>query len=161
MKTEIICLGKLKETYLKEASAEYEKRLGPYIKLTITELKEERLHGEGLSAEKKVIEVEGNRLLSAAEKINGKPYLIALDSKGKKYDSEGFAKIFMDQAQEGFDSIVFFIGGSLGLSDEVRKKARLVLSFSDLTFPHQLMRVILLEQIYRAQKINSGETYHK
>jgi 23S rRNA (pseudouridine1915-N3)-methyltransferase len=157
---EIICIGKLKEAYLREASAEYEKRLAPYTKLKVTELREERQKGEGPAAEAAVAKAEGERLLAAASSVKGS-FVVALDSRGKKTDSEGFAEVIREAEMSGKGRTVFLIGGSLGFSDEVRKNADILLSFSDMTFPHQLMRVILLEQIYRAFKIMRGEKYHK
>jgi len=158
MNIEIICIGSLKEPYLKEAEAEYLKRLTPYCKVGVTELRESRLpKNAGAAEEEAVRRSEGEALLAAAEK----GYLIALDPRGKQQPSEKFAGTIQKLATDGKSTLIFLIGGSLGLPETVRGKADAVLSFSEMTFPHQLMRIILLEQIYRAQKIMRGETYHK
>ena len=149
MNVTILCIGKLKEKYWQDAAAEYIKRLGRFCRLTVTELSESRSD----SAEE-----ESRELLS---KLPKGAFVIALDVKGRRMDSEGFAKKISELALEGKSDICFVIGGSNGFDDTVRSAAGLRLSFSDLTFPHQLMRVILLEQIYRAFKINAGEKYHK
>jgi 23S rRNA (pseudouridine1915-N3)-methyltransferase len=155
---DILCVGTLKEKYLKEATAEYTKRLSAYCNLGIREVKESPLLGSGAAAEATVINAEGDALLEA---VNERSYLIALDVQGKTLSSEAFAYKLNTLALEGRSHVSFLIGGSLGISNRVREQAQLRLSFSAMTFPHQLMRVILLEQIYRAFKINRGETYHK
>ena len=151
-------MGKLKEKYWIEAVKEYSKRLGGYCDLEILEIKESRLHGSGQAQEEKVKEEEGKDILS---KVSDSAYVITLEIKGKKLSSEGLAEKINTLALEGKGEIVFIIGGSLGLSQEVSKRANFKLSFSDMTFPHQMMRIILLEQIYRSFKIIKGETYHK
>ena len=159
MNIEIICIGNLKEKYWKAAVEEYSTRLSSYAKIRITEIKESPLpKNAGTSEEKKVKDTEGKTALS---RIKDRSYVIALDIKGKTMSSEKFAEKIETLAVSGKSSIVFIIGGSLGLSEEVLKKADMRLSFSEMTFPHQMMRVILLEQIYRGFKINSNETYHK
>jgi len=161
MNIEIICVGSLKEPYLKSAESEYIKRLSVYCKIMVTELREERLpQRAGPAEEESVRALEGEALLAAAGKHEG-AYVFALDMRGGQLTSEKFADRFGELALTGKSNVVFLIGGSLGLSGAVRKKADYVLSFSEMTFPHQLMRVILLEQIYRAQKILRGEPYHK
>ena len=161
MNIEIICIGTLKETYLREAVGEYLKRITPYCKTRVTELRESRLPRDaGASEEEAVRRREGEALLSAAKKLNG-AYIFALDSRGKQLSSEKFAEKTQKLTLEGKSTLVFLIGGSLGLPEEVRREADKVLSFSEMTFPHQLMRLILLEQLYRAQKILRGEPYHK
>ena len=154
----IICVGKLKEKYWEAAVAEYMKRLGAYCSISVIEVKEERLPANASAAdEMNVTEAEGRALLSRVSKGD---YVIALDVKGKELSSEEFAEKIRDIA---FTHPVtdLIIGGSLGLSDEVKQRADLKMSFGRITLPHQLARVVLLEQIYRAFKINAGETYHK
>ena len=158
MKIDIICVGKLKEKYWTEAAAEYSKRLSSYCSLSVTEIKEARLQGTGTAYEEQVKELEGEDILS---KIPDGSYVITLEVKGKRMSSEDFADKINSLGLSGRSDLVFVIGGSLGLSPAVSKRADLKLSFSDMTYPHQMMRIILLEQIYRAFKINRGETYHK
>lgn len=154
----IICIGKLKEKYWEAASSEYIKRLGAYCAVETVELKEDKLPANPSPAdEQKVIENEGAAIL---QKINRSDLVIALDIKGKELASGELAKQ-IEKASFTHSTIDFIIGGSLGLSDEVKKRADLRLSFGKITLPHQLARVVLLEQIYRAFKINAGEVYHK
>ena len=161
MNIEIICIGNLKEPYLRDAEKEYLKRLTPYCKVSVTELREERLPKDaGAAEEENVRKKEGEALINAAEK-KGSAYVFALDMRGAGKTSEKFAENIQEIAGRGKSTIVFFIGGSLGLSKTVRERADAVLSLSGMTFPHQLTRVILLEQLYRAQKILRGEPYHK
>jgi len=161
MNIEIICIGSLKEHWLKEAEREYKKRLSVYVKVKTTEISEKKLpKNPSLADEEIVRESEGKALLHSAEKLGG-AFLIALDMRGKQFSSEGFAKKIDELGLSGKSTLVFLIGGPLGLSEEVRKKADIVLSFSDMTFPHQMMRIIFLEQLYRAQKILRNEPYHK
>jgi len=159
MNISIICIGKLKERYLQEAVSEYSKRLKNYCKLKIVELKETKL---SLNAGEKEIEAvkssEGKEILS---RLGENTFVIALEIKGERMDSEKFAKKIERLGNDGKSDISFVIGGSLGLSREVSARANYRLSFSDMTFPHQMMRVILLEQIYRCFKINKNEPYHK
>ena len=160
MNIEIICVGKLKERYWQDAADEYIKRLGRFAKVTVTELPEERLRGTSAADEAAVIKAEGEEIL--AKLLPGpQSYIIALAVNGRRLTSEGLAEKIAGLALEGKSRVAFVIGGSLGLSGEVLKAADMQLSFSDFTFPHQLMRVILLEQVYRAFKINANETYHK
>ena len=158
MNINVICIGKLKEKYWTEACGEYLKRLSSYCSIKVTELREARQSGEGASAEALVVEQEGRSIL---EKIGPRDYVIALAVKGKRLSSEGLAEKINALALEGRSDVCFVIGGSLGLSREVMERADYSLSFSDMTFPHQMMRVILLEQIYRSFKIIRGEAYHK
>lgn len=159
MNIKIIAMGKLKEKYLKDAVNEYMKRLRIYAKIEIIELADEK-EVENISI--KDIEViknkEGIKILG---KIKERDYVILLDVEGKKISSEDLAKKLGDLSLKGKSNLAFIIGGSNGVSEEVRSKANFKLSFSKMTFPHQLMRVILLEQIYRGFKINKGEPYHK
>lgn len=159
MNIQVICIGKLKEKYWEDAIKEYSKRLKRFANLEIVELKEARLP-ENASAkdEEKVKQLEGEEILA---KIKKGTYVITLEIKGKELSSEELAKKFADLALEGKGDIALVIGGSLGLSPEVSQRADFKLSFSKMTFPHQMMRVVLLEQIYRSFKINNNETYHK
>ena len=159
MKITIFCVGKLKERYWQDAIAEYSKRLSRYDKLEIIEVSDEKAP-ETMSAaqEAAVMEKEGQRILKY---IRDDMYVVALAIQGKTYTSEGLAQMLEKKALNGVSHIAFVIGGSLGLSPEVLNRAEEKISFSAMTFPHQLMRVILLEQIYRAEKINHHEPYHK
>ena len=154
----IICVGKFKEKYWEAASAEYMERLGAYCSVSVTEVKEEKLPAHASRAEEEnVIVKEGKSIL---DKIGAGDHVIALDIGGRELSSEDLAAKI---AEISFTSstIDFIIGGSLGLSREVKQRASLRLSFGKITLPHQLARIVLLEQIYRAFKINAGETYHK
>jgi len=154
----IIAVGRIKEKYLTDALAEYRKRLTRYIRLEIRETADEPCP-EGLSAANaaNVRRREGERLLQQADE---RDYLVTLEIAGSERDSPEFAAFLAERARHG-GSVTFVIGGSLGLSQEVRQRAEQSLSLSRLTFPHQLTRLLLLEQIYRACRINSGEPYHK
>lgn len=159
MQIQIITVGKLKENYLKQGLAEYEKRLKPYAKVKITELKDEPTPQQATEKEERQIKtIEGERILA---KIPADGFVIALDLRGKALTSEQLAQTINEQMIYGTKSLVFIIGGSLGLSEEVLSRSDLRLSFGKLTYPHQLMRLILVEQIYRAFKIIRGEPYHK
>lgn len=159
MNVTIIAVGKLKEKFFGDAAEEYIKRIGRFAKIKIVQLNDLKIADNASTAqERDVIEKEGRDILS---KIAPSQYVVALCVEGKRLSSIDFAKKLSSLALEGKSDIVFVIGGSLGLSDEVKERANLRLSFSDMTFPHQLMRVILLEQIYRAFKINANEAYHK
>ena len=159
MNITILCVGKIKEKYLKDALSEYEKRLSKYCKFRIVEVPDEECAENASDAEiRNVKRKEGEKLLG---KISSSSYVISLEIKGKKKDSVTFAKDLQKLMVNGVSDIVFVIGGSVGLSEEVSNRANEKLSFSDMTFPHQLMRVILSEQIYRAERIMNGEPYHK
>jgi len=160
MTIEILCVGKLKEKYWQDAAAEYSKRLGRFCTLKITELPEVRLQGSSAADEAAVIEAESKALLARLDKGSAS-YCFALAIKGKSLTSEELAEKTAALTLSGKSRIVFVIGGSLGLSKELLDACDMKLSFSAMTFPHQLMRVVLLEQIYRAFKINAGESYHK
>lgn len=159
MKITIICVGKVKEKFYRDAVAEYEKRLNKYCKLEILEVADERTP-EGVSRvqEEQIKAKEAQRIL---EKLKDDAYVCTLEIGGKKLSSEGLADWMEKLAVGGVSHIAFIIGGSLGLHESVCRRAGLHLSFSDMTFPHQLMRVILTEQIYRAFRIISREPYHK
>jgi len=159
MNISVICIGKLKEKYWTDAIQEYGKRLSKYCSLTINELKEEKLPDNPSKAEEiNVKEAEGKNIL---KQIKSNTYVIALEIQGKELTSEALAEKMQTLAIDGKSDVAFIIGGSLGLSDEVLARADFRLSFSKMTFPHQMMRVILLEQIYRSFKIIKNETYHK
>lgn len=159
MNITIIAVGKLKEAYWREAVAEYSKRLSHYCKLTIVELPDEQTPDHASAAlTAQIIDREGERILRA---VPQKSYLIALAIEGKTFDSISFANKLSDLALAGSSDFTFVIGGSLGLSSAVLNRADMRLSFSQFTFPHQLMRIILLEQIYRAFRIQNHEPYHK
>jgi len=159
MNISIITIGKLKEKYLKQGIDEYLKRLSSYAKIEIIELADEKAP-ENLSEieMEQVKEKEGERILS---KISDDTHVIALAIEGKMKSSEQLAKDLDQLATYGKSKVAFVIGGSLGLSNTVMKRANDSLSFSKMTFPHQLMRLILVEQVYRAFRINRGEPYHK
>lgn len=159
MKIKIICVGKIKEKYLKDAIDEYKKRLSRFAQIEITELNDERIPDNPSKAEMDIVlKKEGDKIL---EKIGPSDYLITLCVEGKNLSSEELADKVSDICLMGSSTITFVIGGSLGIREDIKSLSKLRLSFSRMTFPHQLMRVILLEQIYRAFKINSNEEYHK
>ena len=148
----IITVGQLKEKYLKDAIEEYLKRLQKYTKIQIIELKD-----QGLVEEEKAIQLEGETIL---KHINEKDYVITLEIEGELIDSIGFSKK-LEKLEMEYSDICFIIGGSYGLAEVIKERAKWHLSFSKMTFPHQLFRVILLEQIYRSYKIRNHEKYHK
>lgn len=155
----LVAVGKIKEPYLTAAVGEYSKRLSSYTRLEVIQVPDEKCPEHLSDASKiQVTEKEGRQILSH---IQGKDYVITLEIKGKRMTSEEFASHMEMLRSTGRSEITFVIGGSLGLSREVSERADLKLSFSDMTFPHQLMRVILLEQIYRSYKIAKHEPYHK
>ena len=159
MNINIICVGKLKEKYLSDACKEYIKRISRFSKVSVFELSDEPASDKMSRAEEEaVINKEGARIL---EKIGAGDYVIALCVEGKQMSSPEMATHLSKCFLEGKSTITFVIGGSLGLSPDVKKRSNYNLSFSKMTFPHQLMRVILLEQIYRCFKINANESYHK
>lgn len=159
LRVTVICIGSLKERYWRDACAEYEKRLGAFCKLSIVELAEERIADSPSAAQiAQVLEAEGKRILA---KIPAGAAVVPLCIEGKELSSPALASTFDKYANEGKSDIVLIIGGSHGLSDAVKERASLRLSMSPMTFPHQLARVMLLEQIYRAFQISSGGKYHK
>ena len=159
MQITIISVGKLKERYLIEGINEYKKRLSAYTKVQLIEVNDEKAPENLSPAEMEILkQKEGERILNH---IKDDQYVIALAIEGKSYNSEELAKEIDNLITYGKSNIAFVIGGSLGLSNQVTNRADLLLSFSKMTFPHQLMKLILLEQIYRAFKINRGEPYHK
>ena len=159
MRVTIVCVGKLKEKYWKDAIAEYSKRLSRYMKLEIIELADEKAP-ESMSPaqEAEVLEKEGQRIL---KHIREDAFVTALAVEGKMLSSEELAAFMEKKEVGGISHMVFVIGGSLGLSPAVMQRADFALSFSRMTFPHQMMRVVLLEQVYRAERIRRNEPYHK
>ncbi len=159
MNITVVSVGKLKEKYLKDGIAEYSKRLSRYCSLNLIEVADEKAP-ENLSDNDmiQVKEREGERIL---KHVKDSMYVIALNLDGKMHTSEQFADKLEKLSLQGNSQIVFIIGGSLGLSDGVLGRSNEKISFSKMTFPHQLMRLILLEQVYRAFKINRNEPYHK
>ena len=159
MKITVLCVGKLKEDFYRKAVLEYEKRLSRYCKLTILEVGDEKTPDFASAAlESQIKEKEGERLL---KKIPEDAYVIALDIRGEELDSVQLSHRIEELGVNGKSNIVFLIGGSLGLSGPVLARADSKFSFSKLTFPHQLMRVIVLEQLYRSYRIMRHEPYHK
>ena len=159
MRITILCVGKIKEKFYSDAVAEYAKRLSKYCKLEIVEVPDEKTpDGASALVEEQIKEKEGKRIL---EKIKEDAFVCTLEIAGKRLTSEGLATWMEKLAVSGTSHIVFVIGGSLGLHSSVQKRSNMGLSFSDMTFPHQLMRVILTEQIYRAFRIINREPYHK
>lgn len=159
MKITLIAVGKIKERYFEDAIREYSKRLSRYCRLEIIQVADEKTPDGAIEAlEEQIKEKEGRRIL---DQIREGAYVIALAVEGKQLDSLELAARMERLAVEGKSQLVFLIGGSLGLSKEVMRRADFALSFSAMTFPHQLMRVILLEQIYRSFRIRAGEPYHK
>lgn len=159
MKITLVTVGKIKEKYFEQAIAEYSKRLSRYCKLDIVQVADEKTPDKaGEALEHQIKEKEGDRILA---QIKDGAYVIALAIEGRMLDSEELAGRIDSLGIGGVSQIVFIIGGSLGLSGRVLARADEKLSFSKMTFPHQLMRVVLLEQIYRGYRIISGEPYHK
>ncbi len=148
----IICVGKIKEKYLQQAISEYQKRLTKYTKLKIIEVAD-----EGIAEKNKVLSIEENRINRF---IDNKDYVIVMSIEGDQLNSVEFSNKLMSIYNNHSD-ICFIIGGSYGLSPNIKKRANFTLSFSKMTFPHQLFRIILLEQLYRSYKISNNESYHK
>ena len=159
MKITLVTVGKIKEKFFEDAIKEYSKRLSRYCKLEILQVADEKTpEGASEAVELQIKEKEGQRILSL---IRDDAYVIALAIEGKMLDSEELAERIEKLGVSGISQIVFVIGGSLGLSAQVMRRADYALSFSRMTFPHQLMRVVLLEQIYRSYRIMNHQPYHK
>lgn len=159
MRISIVCVGRIKEKFYRDAIDEYAKRLSKYCKLEIVEVADEKTPDHASPAEEEQIKAkEGERILS---RIKDDAWVLTLEILGKKHTSESFAGVIEKTALMGKSHIVFVIGGSLGLHTSVLQRSNGAVSFSDMTFPHQLMRVILCEQIYRAYRIIYKEPYHK
>lgn len=159
IKVTVIAVGKLKEKYLRDACDEYLKRLGAFSKVNIVEINEERCSDNPSSSEiEQVKNKEGERILA---KVPKGAYVVPMCIEGLQFSSEDFSSKLDEVSLSGFGEVAFIIGGSFGLSDEVKKAGKLKLSFGKLTLPHQLMRVVLLEQVYRAFSISNNTKYHK
>jgi len=159
VKITILCVGKIKEAFYRQAIDEYAKRLGKYCKLEIVEVADEKTPDKASEVmESQIMEKEAERLI---DKLKEDSYIFTLEIKGKKYTSEAFSETIEKLTIQGKSHLTFVIGGSLGLHEKILKLSNQPISFSDMTFPHQLMRVILTEQIYRAFRIMNNEPYHK
>lgn len=159
MKISILCVGKVKEKFYRDAISEFEKRLSRYTKLEIVEVADEQTPDKaGEALEEQIKQKEGKRLL---DHIQDDDFVCTLEIAGKAFNSVEFSKWIADRQVSGVSHIKFVIGGSLGLHESVLKRSNFAISFSNMTFPHQLMRVILCEQIYRGFRIMNGEPYHK
>ena len=159
MKIKIVTVGKLKEKYLKDGIAEYSKRISRFAAVEMIELADEKTPDRASDSEnEKILDLEGNRILS---KIGDREFVVVLAIEEKTLSSEEFSKQLEQASINGYSTLTFVIGGSLGLSHQVKKRANLFLSFGRLTLPHQLMRLVLIEQIYRAFTIQQGSPYHK
>lgn len=156
MKIKIIALGRIKEKFLKDGINEFLKRLTPYANVEIVELNPIEIKDENLT--EKILEQEGEKIIT---QIKPNSYVITLEINGANFSSEKFAQKLSEISNQGYNEIVFIIGSSCGLSEKVSQKANLKLSLSKMTFLHQFTRLLLVEQIYRAFKIQKGETYHK
>ncbi len=156
MNVKIVAVGKIKENYIKEAIKEYEKRLTPFCSFSVNEVVAEQINDEALVEKYKKNEAE--RILS---NIKQDSFVVTLEIKGKRFSSEAFAEKIKEISNSGIKELVFVIGGANGLDESVSKRSDLKMSFSDMTFTHQMIRVLLVEQIYRAFKINANEPYHR
>ena len=159
MKIKVVTVGKLKEKYLKDGIAEYTKRISRFAKLEMIELADEKTPDKASELEnQKILETEGARILS---KVEERDFVVVLAIEGKTFSSEDFSKQLEQASIKGYSTLTFIIGGSLGLAPVVKNRANLSVSFGRLTLPHQLMRLVLVEQIYRAFTIQQGSPYHK
>ena len=159
MKIKIVTVGKLKEKYLRDGIAEYSKRISRFATIEMLELADEKTPDRASDSEnEKILDLEGNRILS---KIGDREFVVVLAIEEKTLSSEEFSKQLEQASINGYSTLTFVIGGSLGLSPQVKNRANLSLSFGRLTLPHQLMRLVLVEQIYRAFTIQQGSPYHK
>lgn len=161
LKITILCVGTLKEAYWREATTEYAKRLRRFASVDVVEVQEKRLPANASTSDERFVIEEESRMLAAKIFRSARTLVVALDVSGTSMSSPALASWMSEQTASGKTELIFIIGGSLGLSDELLGQADIRLSFSLMTFPHQMMRVILLEQIYRAMKINRNEPYHK
>lgn len=159
MRITILCVGKVKESFMRAAVDEYRKRLSRYVKLDVVEVADEKTPDH--ASEKEEMLIRGRESGQLLRRIKSEDYVIALAIEGNAHDSLSFARMIDRLGVSGKGNVVFVIGGSLGLSEEVLSRADETVSFSKMTFPHQLMRVILLEQIYRGYRIIKKEPYHK
>ena len=158
MRFYVICIGKLKDAYLRDGVAEFVKRMRTYGGITITELNESKIGDKPSDADRKQVVIEeGERLLKNVPK---NAYTVLLDVYGKTMSSEDLAKTVAKLEVDGISDMAFIVGGAFGVSDELRRSVNYKLSFSPMTFTHQMVRLLLVEQIYRASKINRNEPYH-
>ena len=158
MRFYVVCIGKLKDAYLRDGVAEFVKRMRPYGGITITELNESKIGDKPSDADRKQVVIEeGERLLKNVPKS---AYTVLLDVYGKTMSSEDLAKTVAKLEVDGVSDMAFIVGGAFGVSDELRRSVNYKLSFSPMTFTHQMVRLLLVEQIYRASKINRNEPYH-
>jgi len=158
MRFYVICIGKLKDAYLRDGVAEFVKRMRPYGGITITELNESKIGDKPSDVDRKQVVIEeGERLLKNVPK---NAYTVLLDVYGKTISSEDLAKTVAKLEVDGVSDMAFIVGGAFGVSDELRRSVNYKLSFSPMTFTHQMVRLLLVEQIYRASKINRNEPYH-
>ena len=158
MRFYVICIGKLKDAYLRDGVAEFVKRMRPYGGITITELNESKIGDKPSDADRKQVVIEeGERLLKNVPK---NAYTVLLDVYGRTMSSEDLAKTVAKLEVDGVSDMAFIVGGAFGVSDELRRSVNYKLSFSPMTFTHQMVRLLLVEQIYRASKINRNEPYH-
>ena len=158
MRFYVVCIGKLKDAYLRDGVAEFVKRMRPYGGITITELNESKIGDKPSDADRKqVVDEEGERLLKTVPK---NAYTVLLDVYGKTMSSEELAKTIAKLEVDGVSDMAFIIGGAFGVSEALRQSVNYKLSFSPMTFTHQMVRLLLVEQIYRASKINRNEPYH-
>lgn len=158
MRFYVVCIGKLKDAYLRDGVVEFVKRMRPYGGITITELNESKIGDKPSDADRKqVVDEEGERLLKAVPK---NAYTVLLDVYGKTMSSEDLAKTVAKLEVDGVSDMAFIIGGAFGVSEALRQSVNYKLSFSPMTFTHQMVRLLLVEQIYRASKINRNEPYH-
>lgn len=158
MRFYVVCIGKLKDAYLRDGVAEFVKRMRPYGGITITELNESKIGDKPSDADRKqVVDEEGERLLKVVPK---NAYTVLLDVYGKTMSSEDLAKTVAKLEVDGVSDMAFIIGGAFGVSEALRQSVNYKLSFSPMTFTHQMVRLLLVEQIYRASKINRNESYH-
>lgn len=156
MNVKIVAVGKIKEKYMKEAISEYEKRLSPYCTFSVIEVSAEQILDESLNEKYK--ELEADRIL---QNIKTDSFVVTLEIKGKRFSSEVFAQKIKEISIEGINELIFIIGGANGLHSKVSERSNLKISFSDMTFTHQMIRLLLVEQVYRAFKINANEPYHR
>ena len=156
MNVKIVAVGKIKENYIKEAIKEYEKRLTSFCSFSVIEVTAEQINDESLINKYKKAEAE--RIL---QYIKSDSFVVTLEIKGKRFSSESFAEKIKEISNSGVKELIFVIGGANGLDENVSQRSNLKLSFSDMTFTHQMIRVLLIEQIYRAFKINANEPYHR
>lgn len=159
MKVKLICVGKLKERYLKDGISEYQKRLSRFCQFEMIELTDERTPDKASDAENQMIMAKEAQRIE--KKIGQRDFVVVLAIEGKQFPSETLSQLISETTVKGYSDITFIIGGSLGLDPRIKKRANVLMSFGLLTLPHQLMRLVLIEQIYRAFMIAQGSPYHK